>query len=123
MAVHGARSPGGALHALRRRLGTRLPIDVLTTHYPDRHGQVLLNVALPHTADQALRQAAAATGQRPEDVLRRRVSEALARDEQDRAQFLTARLEGLLVHHTPEEVLTSVASLLHSRPYRHTPTP
>ncbi|WP_433917404.1 hypothetical protein OIE50_50650 [Streptomyces canus] len=121
MAVHGARSPGGALHTLRRRLGTRLPIDVLTTHYPDRRGQVLLNVALPHAADQALRQAAAATGQRPQDVLRRRVSEALARDEQDRAQLLAARLEGLLAHHTPEEVLTGVASLLHSRQHRHTP--
>ncbi|MCA1271742.1 hypothetical protein ACIPQH_34760 [Streptomyces rubiginosohelvolus] len=123
MAIHGARSPGGALHALRRRLGTRLPIDVLTTHYPDRHGRVLLNVVLPHTADQALRRAAAATGQRPEDVLRRRVNEALAQDERDRAQLLTARLEGLLAHHTPEEVLTSVASLLHSRQHRHTPAP
>jgi hypothetical protein len=123
MAVHSARSPGGALHTLRRRLDALLPIDVLTTHYPDRHGRVLLNVALPHTADQALRRAAAATGQRPQDVLRRRVSEALARDEQDRAQRLATRLEGLLAHHTPEEVLTSVASLLHSRQYRHTPAP
>jgi hypothetical protein len=43
---------------LRRRLDALLPIDVLTTHYPDRRGRVLLNVALPHTADQALRQAA-----------------------------------------------------------------
>ncbi|MDH6629891.1 hypothetical protein M2271_007740 [Streptomyces sp. LBL] len=123
MAVHGARSRGGALHTLRRRLDALLPIDVLTTHYPDRRGRVMLNVALPHTADQALRQAAAATGQRPQDVLRRRVSEALARDEQDRARLLTTRLEGLLAHHTPEKVLTSVASLLHSRPYRHTPAP
>ena len=121
MAVHGARSPGGALHALRRRLDALLPIDVLTTHYPDRRGRVLLNVALPHTADQALRQAAATTGQRPQAVLRRRVNEALARDEQDRAQLLAARLEDLLAHHTAEEVLTSVASLLHSRQHRHTP--
>ena len=34
MAVHGARSPGGALHALRRRLDALLPIDVLSTYYP-----------------------------------------------------------------------------------------
>ncbi|MFJ4633402.1 hypothetical protein [Streptomyces sp. NPDC088847] len=55
MAVQGARSPGGALHGLRRRLDALLPIDVLSTHYPDRHGQVLLNVALGHAADRALR--------------------------------------------------------------------
>ncbi|MET9462155.1 hypothetical protein ABZY05_45315 [Streptomyces canus] len=122
MAVHGARSPGGALHALRRRLDALLPIDVLTTHYPDRRGRVLLNVALPQTADQALRQAAAATGQRREDVLRSRVSEALAQDEQDRVQLLMVRLEGLLAHHTAEEVLTSVAGFLHSRQHRRTPT-
>ncbi|MFI8170916.1 hypothetical protein ACIGAN_31855 [Streptomyces sp. NPDC085931] len=122
IAVHDARSSGGALHTLRRRLDALLPIDVLTTHYPDRRGRVLLNVALPHAADQALRRAAAATGQRPQDVLRRRVSEALARDEQDRAQLLVARLEGLLAHHTPEEVLTSVANLMHSRQHRRQPT-
>jgi len=53
MAVHGARSPGGALHALRRQLDALLPVDVLTTHYPNRHGQILLNVALGHAADRA----------------------------------------------------------------------
>nr|WP_329830005.1 hypothetical protein [Streptomyces sp. JV181] len=41
MAVCSALSPSGALYALRRQLGARLPIHVLTTHYPDRHGQVL----------------------------------------------------------------------------------
>ncbi|MFJ5157353.1 hypothetical protein ACIQCF_38740 [Streptomyces sp. NPDC088353] len=51
------------------------------------------------------------------------MNEALAQDERDRAQLLTIRLEGLLAHHTPEEVLTSVASLLHSRQHRHTPAP
>ncbi|GAB2966386.1 hypothetical protein [Streptomyces heilongjiangensis] len=45
MAVQRAHSPGGALHLLRRQLGSRLPIDILTTHYPDHRGQVLLNVA------------------------------------------------------------------------------
>jgi hypothetical protein len=62
MAVHSARSPGSALHALRRRLGARLPIDVLTTHYPNRHSQVLLNVTLSHAADKALRQDAKVLG-------------------------------------------------------------
>ncbi|MGW0955338.1 hypothetical protein ACWDAO_07735 [Streptomyces sp. NPDC001212] len=62
MAVQSARSPDGVLHALRRQLGTRLPIDILTTHYPDRSGQVLLNIALSHSVDAALRPRAAAAG-------------------------------------------------------------
>ncbi|MGX2992712.1 hypothetical protein JNUCC64_00210 [Streptomyces sp. JNUCC 64] len=120
MTVYSARSPASALHALRRRLGTRLPIDVLTTHYPDRHGQVLLNVALDHTADRALRQAATVLGQRPQDLLRRRVTAALAREDQERARRLEVRLESLLAHHTPEDVLACVAGLLHS--HQHHPT-
>ncbi|MER6248894.1 hypothetical protein [Streptomyces griseorubiginosus] len=121
MTVHAGRSPRRALHTLRCQLDTRLPIDVLSTHYPDRHGQVLLNVALGHRTSQLLRQAAVATGQRPRDVLRERVTEAVARDEQRRAQLLTARLEDLLAQHTPEEVLACAASLLHSRQRRRTP--
>ena len=115
MAVHGARSPGRVLHALRRRLDTLLPIDVLSTHYPDRHGQILLNVDLGHTADRALRQDAAVVGQRPQDLLRRRVTAALTRAEQDRTRHLEDRLESLLAHHTPDEVLACVAGLLHGR--------
>ncbi|MFF4779711.1 hypothetical protein ACFY3E_00160 [Streptomyces griseorubiginosus] len=120
MTVHAHRNPRHALHTLRRRLGTRLPIDVLTTHYPDKHGQVLLNVALGHRTNQLLRQAAATTGQRPRDVLRERVTEAVARDEQRRAQLLTARLEDLLAQYTAEEVLACAAGLLHSRQRRRT---
>ncbi|MBK6013560.1 hypothetical protein [Streptomyces sp. MBT53] len=120
MAVRGARSPGGALHALRRRLDVLLPIDVLSTHYPDRHGQVLLNVALGHTADRALRRDAAVVGQRPRDLLRRRVTAALTRAEQERARRLEDRLESLLAHHTPHEVLACVDGLLHGR--QHQPT-
>ncbi|AMW08092.1 hypothetical protein A4E84_00085 [Streptomyces qaidamensis] len=122
MALHSARHPGGALHALRRRLGTRLPIDVLTTHYPDRHGQVVINIALSQDADQALRQDAAAVGQRPQDVLRQRVSAGVARDQQERARRLEKRLESLLARHTPEEVLACAAGLLHGRQHRRTST-
>ncbi|MFJ2217339.1 hypothetical protein ACIQVO_00205 [Streptomyces sp. NPDC101062] len=120
MTVYSSRSPGGALHTLRRRLGARLPIDVLTTHYPDRHGQVLLNVSLNRTADRALRQAAAVLGQRPQDLLRRRVTAALARDDRERARRLEVRLESLLADHAPEEVLACVAGLLHG--HQHYPT-
>ncbi|MFF8996229.1 hypothetical protein ACF09H_41180 [Streptomyces sp. NPDC014983] len=108
-AVQPARSAGRALHLLRRRLGTHLPIDVLTTHYPDRHGQVLLNVALGRVAHQSLRRSAQALGQRPQDVLRQRLLAALAREEQQRARHLDDRLEDLLADHTPNEVLTRLA--------------
>ncbi|MFF2367821.1 hypothetical protein ACFVU0_34615 [Streptomyces sp. NPDC058122] len=120
MTVHSARSPGGALHAVRRRLGTRVPVDVLATHYPDQHGHVLVNVDLHRSADKALHQAAAVLGQRPQDLLRRRVTAALARDAQERARHLELRLESLLANHAPEEVLACVAGFLHSR--RHLPT-
>ncbi|MFJ1656739.1 hypothetical protein ACIOC2_36390 [Streptomyces sp. NPDC088337] len=113
LTVYSARRPGGVLHALRRHLEARLPVDVLTTHYPNRHGQILLNVALHQTADDALRQAAAVLGQRPEDVLRQTVADALARDAQRRTRQLQARLENLLADHTPDEVLVGVADLLH----------
>lgn len=122
MAVHSTRRPGGALHALRRQLGTRLPIDFLTTHYPDGRGQVLLNVTLTHAADRALHQAAAVLGRRPQDVLRRRVTAALARDEQERARRLEGRLESLLAHHTPDEVLACVSGLLYGRQHHSTRT-
>ncbi|QIZ01258.1 hypothetical protein HEP87_56100 [Streptomyces sp. S1D4-11] len=54
-------------------------------------------------------------GQRPQDVLRRRVTAALTREEQERARQLENRLENLLAHHTPDEVLACVASLRYGR--------
>ncbi|MFI1415635.1 hypothetical protein ACH4Y0_37800 [Streptomyces sp. NPDC020707] len=121
MAVQRAPSPGAALHLLRRRLDTRLPIDVLSTHYPDRHGQVLVNVALDHTTGRALRRDAAARGQRPGDVLRQHVTIVLAREEERRARRLKERLTSLLTDHTPEEVLVGAAALLHERQH-HSPS-
>ncbi|MGW5768672.1 hypothetical protein ACWEVY_05940 [Streptomyces longwoodensis] len=116
LTVHSARCPGGALHTLRRRLGARLPVDVLTTHYPDRHGRILLNVTLPQAATTALHQAAAALGRRPQDVLGQRVTDALAQDSQRRAWQLKAQLESALADYTPDEVLICVADLLHRHP-------
>jgi hypothetical protein len=122
MSVQRAHSAGSALHVLRHQLSTRLPIDVLTTHYPDGHGQVLLNVTLGHGADRVLRRDAAVLGQRPQDVLRQRVTAALAREEQNRARSLKDRLEGLFADHTPEEVLVGVASCVRNRQHHRAPT-
>ena len=112
MAMQRAKSPGRALRQLRRRLDALLPIDVLTTHYPDHRGQVRLNVAFSHAAHTAIRRAAATRGQRPQDFLSQSVTAAVARHERERAQRLTAQLEGLLAHHTAEEVLACTASTL-----------
>ncbi|WP_198655607.1 hypothetical protein [Streptomyces geranii] len=112
MAVQQASSPGRALHRLRHQLNALLPIDVLTTHYPDHRGQVRLNVAFSHSARTAIHQAAAARGQRPQDFLSQSVTAAVTRHKRERAQRLTAQLERLLAHHTAEEVLACTASTL-----------
>ncbi|MFJ2607975.1 hypothetical protein ACIO13_23820 [Streptomyces sp. NPDC087425] len=119
MAVTNAKGPGDALRLLRRSLDTCLPIDVLTTHYPNRHGQVLLNVELSNAVTKILRAEAAAARQRPRDLLGRRVIAALARDAQERARRLENRLESLLVQYTAEDVLSGVAELVRLR--RHPP--
>ena len=90
MTVRHAKSPGQALRSLRRELDRLLPIDVLTTHYPDRCGQVLLNVALPRATCSTVHQAAAARGQKPGVFLGRAVVAALERNERDRTRQLTA---------------------------------
>ncbi|WP_406129056.1 hypothetical protein OHQ89_46370 [Streptomyces canus] len=107
-----ARTPGRALRALRYRLNGVLPIDVLTTHYPDRHGRVLLNFALSHTARTTIRQAAEACGQRPRDFLKQTVIDAVAQHKEERVRRLMTRFEGLLTQHTPEELLACAASTL-----------
>ncbi|MGW0573748.1 hypothetical protein [Streptomyces tauricus] len=112
MTLQSGKGPGRALHRLRQRLGTSLPIDVLSTHYPDRDGQVLLNVALTPCADRAIRQAAAASGRRPRDVLHERITAGLARDQSRRRQRLESQLQRLLDHHTAEEVLACAATHL-----------
>jgi len=118
LALQRAKTPGRALRALRHRLDAVLPIDVLTTHYPDRQGQVLLNVALSPTVRTTVRRAAAARAQRPRDFLGQVVTDAVARHGEERARHLTSRLEELLVEHTPEELLLCTASTLLSRPHR-----
>ncbi|WP_406395595.1 hypothetical protein OG806_38525 [Streptomyces sp. NBC_00882] len=118
MTVRPAKSPGRALRSLRHQLDRLLPIDVLTSHYPDRSGQVELNVAFTRPIRALIGQAATARGQKSAEFLSRTVVEAVARDERTRTRHLTARLQDLLVHHTPEAVLACAAHVLldHQRP-------
>ncbi|KFG02501.1 hypothetical protein IQ62_01620 [Streptomyces scabiei] len=119
MALQRASSPGNALHRLRRRLEGRLPIDVLSTHYADRDGQVRLNVAFSRSDMAAIRRAAAARGQRSAELLSRRVTAAVAARERDRLRALENRLEVLLADHTLDDVLICAGRALS----RHRRTP
>lgn len=114
LALQRAKTPGRALRALRHRLDAVLPIDVLTTHYPDRQGRVMMNVALSPTARTTVRRTAAACGQRPRDFLRQVVTDAVARHSEERARHL----EELLAEHTPEELLLCAVSALLRHPRR-----
>ncbi|MGJ5831990.1 hypothetical protein [Streptomyces ossamyceticus] len=119
MALQRAHSPGNALHTLRRRLDPRLPIDVLSTHYADRNGQVRLNVAFSRSDIAAIRRAAAARGQRTAQFLSRRVTAAVAARERDRLRALENQLEDLLTNHTLDDVLVCAGHVLS----RHRRTP
>ncbi|MEV8086645.1 CPCC family cysteine-rich protein [Streptomyces nigra] len=105
MAVHPGKTPGRALRSLRRQLHQLLPIDVLTTHNPDQHGQVLLNLEFSRAARKVIREAATARGLRPGDFVGQSVTEALERQEREHSRQLTAQLEGILALHSSEEVL------------------
>ncbi|MEV0182894.1 hypothetical protein AB0I54_26865 [Streptomyces sp. NPDC050625] len=115
MTLQSAKSPGTALHRMRRRLDGQLPIDILATHYPDHSGHLRLNVNLGRTATKAVRKAAVANGQLPSDFLGQRLAQEVERSEQERQRRLTARLESLLQQHTREEVLSCAAGLLNRR--------
>ncbi|MFJ6726655.1 hypothetical protein ACIQPQ_17265 [Streptomyces sp. NPDC091281] len=117
LVVQQAKSPGRALRVLRHLLDVQLPIDVMTTHYPDRRGQILLNVAVSHAIRRIIRHKAAALGQTPQDFLSQAVTTAVDRHERQRLRHLTDRLEGLLTDNTAEELLLAAADVL-SRPHR-----
>ncbi|WP_449353120.1 hypothetical protein [Streptomyces shaanxiensis] len=116
MTIHPAKTPGRALRSVRRRLQRLVPVDILTTHYPDPSGQVTLNVEFGPAPWRLIRVAAAARGQRPAEYVGQSLTGALRRSEQERDRALTAQLEGMLAHHRPEEVLACTARiLLHRR--------
>ncbi|MGY1584721.1 hypothetical protein [Streptomyces sp. MN13] len=116
MTVQSDTSPSRALHRLRRRLDTLVPIDVLSTHYPDRHGRVLLNVELGRDTDTAIHREAASSGRRPQDVLGERITTALIRERRERRHRLESQLSALLAEHTPADLLVCVATLLAKAP-------
>ncbi|GGS95546.1 hypothetical protein [Streptomyces violaceus] len=122
MALVGAKTPERAAHRLRRRLTARLPIDVITTHYADAHGQVLLNLALPPATHTALARDARHAGLTPERYVREALQRALAAHADQEAERLDHAVRHLLAHTSPAHLLSAVGHALITHPLEG-PTP
>lgn len=116
MTVLPAKTPARAAHRLRRRLDTWLPVDVITTHYPDAHGEILLNIDFPPAAHTALHAAADHAGQTPRHFLQQAVQRALDQHARDEADRLDHALHHLLATTTSPHLLAALARAL-----THTP--
>lgn len=116
LALVRAKTPHRALHRARRDLDSLLPIDTLTTHYPDANGQVLLNVDFTPESHLRIQQDAAQAGQSPDAYLHGVLIRALAHAEREQTERLDAALDQLLIRTTPERLLAAAARKL-------TPTP
>ncbi|MFI1015754.1 hypothetical protein [Streptomyces sp. NPDC020965] len=121
MALVAAKTPQRAAHRLRHRLGTRLPIDVITTHYPDADHSVLLNVAFPPAVHAALTADARRARQNPERFLELAVRRALAEHADRETDRLDRAVSQLLAHTTPAYLLSAVGHALTRLPERPTP--
>ncbi|MFD0008936.1 hypothetical protein ACFVJ4_42180 [Streptomyces sp. NPDC127178] len=121
MALAGAKTPERAAHRLRQRLTTHLPIDVITTHYTDAHGRVLLNVAFPPAAYTDLKRKARRVGLTPERFVREALHRDLAEHADREADRLDHAVRQLLAGTTPAHLLSAVGHAL-TRPLEG-PTP
>lgn len=111
-ALAGGKTPERAAHHLRRRLTAQLPIDVITTHYPDAHGHVLLNVAFPPAIHTALKRNARCAGLTPERYVRQALHRVLAEHADREADRLDHAVRQLLLHTTPAHLLSAVGHAL-----------
>ncbi|MCX4878087.1 hypothetical protein [Streptomyces sp. NBC_00847] len=112
MALVRAKTPGRAAHRLRQHLATRLPVDVITTHYADADGQVLLNLAFPSAVHATIRRAAQETGQSPELFVKLALHRALAQHASDEADRLDRAVQQLLAGTTAAHLLAAVGHAL-----------
>ncbi|MGW8747578.1 hypothetical protein [Streptomyces sp. NPDC055794] len=119
MALCRGKTVRRAAHRLRRRLGTHLPIDVITTHYPDTHGQVLLNVCVPPATRAVLGQTAEQAGQTPEHMLELALHQRLTQHDREESDRLSRAVNHLLAGTTPARLLTAVGHALTRTPEQH----
>ncbi|MFE9181332.1 hypothetical protein ACFYN5_34345 [Streptomyces sp. NPDC007126] len=116
MALCPGKTAGRAAQRLRRHLTATLPIDVITTHYPDTNGRVLLNVTFTPTANAALRNSAKQTGHTPAQVVERALHRALTQHNRDETERLHHVLSHLLTGTTPAHLLAAVGQVLARTP-------
>nr|WP_030565434.1 hypothetical protein [Streptomyces aureocirculatus] len=112
LALVRAKTPGKALTRLRRQIGGRLPIDVITTHYPDADGEILLNVAFQPATHTALKAAADKAGQPLPLFLQMVLLWALARHASEAADRLDQAVRHLLAHATAPHLLAAIGRAL-----------
>jgi hypothetical protein len=112
MAIVRAKQPGRALQRLRRRLDETLPVDVITTHYPDAHGQVLLNIDFPPAAYARLRAAADREGQPIGIFVQLAIHRALAQHASDETDRLDQAVQHLLASTSASHLLAAVGRAL-----------
>lgn len=106
------KTPNRALSRVRRALEETLPIDVLATHYPDTHGQIILNIDPPPATHALLQRAAARHGQDVAAFIEQSLTRALQRIDHQEAERLTHAMQALLATTTRERLLTAAARAL-----------
>lgn len=121
MALVPAKPPHRAARRLRNRLGEQLPIDVITTPYPDADHKVLLNVAFPSTVNAALTAQAHREHQSPERLVELAVHRALAELADQEIDRFDRAVRRLLARTTPAYLLSAVGHALTRLPERPTP--
>ncbi|WP_119580611.1 hypothetical protein [Streptomyces europaeiscabiei] len=116
MALVSAKTPGKALNRLRHQTGALLPIDVITTHYPNADGKILLNLAYPPATHTDLQAAANSAGQPLRLFLQTALHRALARHADAEADRLDRAVQNLLAHTTAPHLLAAVGHALTRTP-------
>ncbi|MFI5966399.1 hypothetical protein ACIA8J_30105 [Streptomyces asoensis] len=94
----------------------RLPVDVITTHYPDANRQVLLNLAFPPAVHATIRRAAHETLQSPERFVKLALQHAMDQHASDGADRLDRAVQQLLTGTAVAHLLAAVGHAL-----THTP--
>ncbi|MFE5220820.1 hypothetical protein ACFQ9U_29490 [Streptomyces sp. NPDC056568] len=116
LAVVPAKTPGKALNRLRHQTARLLPVDVISTHYPDPNGQILLNVDFPPATHADLQAAADSAGQPLRLFLELALHRALARHAAEEADRLDRAVQHLLAHTTAPHLLAALGRALTHAP-------
>ncbi|SOD91548.1 hypothetical protein [Streptomyces sp. Ag109_G2-15] len=121
MALIDAKTPHRAARRLRHQLGGLLPIDVITTHYPDAEHNVLLNAAFPPDTHAAVKAEARRAGLTPQRFMELAVHRALAHHTEREMNRLHQEMRQLLTHTSPAHLLSAVGHAIARLPKDPTP--